>query len=196
MGVRGSYYAAFARALSGLGMHAVTSDLRGSGSSSVRASRRCDFGYREILSLDLPALIAQVRERFPESKVLLLGHSLGGQLTALHLSEHPQAADGLILIAACNVHYKGWPRFRRWGVLGFALLLRALGAVLGYVPAGRLGFAGTEARTVVIDWSNNCRDGRYAVKHSAHDYDRSLERMAKPVLSISSRRINWRRRSR
>lgn len=185
MGVRGSYYAGLARALNDTGLHAVTSDLRGVGSSSLRASRSCDFGYKEMLSLDLPALIAQARACFPESKLVLLGHSLGGQLSALHLSKHPEAAEGLILIAACNVHYKGWPPFTRWRVLGFALLLRGLGALLGYVPAGRLGFAGNEARTVVVDWSNNCKTGRYLVQHSAHDYDLSLQQMTKPVLSIS-----------
>lgn len=185
MGVRGSYYANLARALNEIDLHVVTCDLRGAGSSSVRASRNCDFGYNEMLSLDLPALVAQVKVCIPDSKVLLLGHSLGGQLCALHLSEHPETADGLILIAACNVHYKGWPRFTRWRVLGFALLLRGLGALLGYVPAGRLGFAGNEARTVVVDWSNNCINGRYAVKHSAHDYDLSLHQMTKPAFSIS-----------
>lgn len=185
MGVRGSYYAGLAQGLSNAGLHAITSDLRGIGSSSVRASPSHDFGYKEMLSLDLPALIAQVRVCFPESKVLLLGHSLGGQLCALYLSEHPEAAEGLILIATCNVHYKGWSPFMRWRVLGTALSLRSLGALMGYVPARRLGFAGNEARTVIIDWSNNCKNGRYVVKHSRHDYDLSLQQMAKPILSIS-----------
>jgi predicted alpha/beta hydrolase len=185
MGVRGRYYVKFAQALSRAGLHAITSDLRGIGSSSVRASRACDFGYKEILDLDMPPLLHAVRERFPANTRLLLGHSLGGQLSALYLSAHPDAAAGVILIAACNVHYKGWPAPMSWRVLGMAVLLRMLGAALGHVPAGKLGFAGNEARTVIVDWSNNCFSGRYIVANSDHDYEHSLKQMAKPILAMS-----------
>ena len=77
MGVRCTYYNNFAQILSRAGFNVVTSDLRGIGSSSIRASRRCDFGYEEIISVDLPALIGAVQQRFPSSERLLLGHSLG-----------------------------------------------------------------------------------------------------------------------
>lgn len=185
MGVRASYYTPLARAISAAGIHAVTSDLRGLGTSSLRPSRACDFGYEEMLSRDLPALLQRVRERFPGSPLYLLGHSLGGQLAMLHLAANPGAARGLILLAACNLHYKGWPFPKRYGVLGFALLLRTIGHVLGYVPAGRLGFAGTEARGVVLDWSNNCQTGSYAVQGSPTDYEQRLQHLAAPVLCIS-----------
>lgn len=185
MGVRGSYYSALARALADNDVHAVTGDLRGVGSSSVRASRNCDFGYHEMLTHDLPELIGQAKRRFPDSQVWLLGHSLGGQLGALHLGQHPESAEGLVLVASGSMHYKGWPVPTRWGVLAFSLLLRGVGRVLGHVPVGRFGFAGNEARTVIVDWSNNCVSGRYAVKHSVHDYEQSLHRMTKPVLSVS-----------
>lgn len=185
MGVRASYYKEFALALSRTGLHVVTSDLRGIGSSSVRASKDCDFGYADILERDLPALLTAVDACFPSHARWLLGHSLGGQLSALHLSANGEAARGLILIAACNVHYKGWSWLRRWRVLGTTVLFRLLGTALGYVPAGRFGFAGNEARGVVVDWSNNCWTGRYVVRHGAHDYEQSLARMTKPVLALS-----------
>jgi len=188
MGVRGGYYKEFAQALSRAGLHVITSDLRGVGSSSARASRTCDFGYGEILDLDLPALIETVNKCFPSNARLLLGHSLGGQLSALHLSAHEGVAQGVILVAACNVHYKGWSLRRRWRVLGTTILFRVMGRVLGYVPAGKFGFAGNEARTVAVDWSNNCWTGKYVIANSAHDYEQSLKRMARPVLAISFER--------
>jgi predicted alpha/beta hydrolase len=188
MGVRGSYYAEFAQKLSRAGYHVVISDLRGIGSSSVRPSRDYDFGYNEILTLDLPALVEAVRQRFPLNERLLLGHSLGGQLSALYLSACPEAAKALILIAAGNVYYKGWPFPGRLRVLFTAILLRAMGMALGYVPGAKVGFAGTEARTLVADWSNNCFTGRYVVAGSSYDYEVSLRQMAKPVLAISFER--------
>jgi predicted alpha/beta hydrolase len=188
MGVRGSYYSAFAQKLRHAGYHVVISDLRGIGSSSVRPSRGCDFGYNEILTLDLPALVETVRQRFPSNDRWLLGHSLGGQLAALYLSANPEAARALILIAAGTVHYKGWPFPGRLRVLFTAMLLRAMGMVLGYVPGAKVGFAGTEARTLVADWSNNCFTGNYVIAGSTHDYEGSLRRLVKPVLAMSFER--------
>jgi predicted alpha/beta hydrolase len=185
MGVRGSFYGEFARSLSKAGVHAVTSDLRGLGTSSVRPSRACDFGYHDILTRDVPALLDKVRGCLPQSPRFLLGHSLGGQLAVLYLAANPHAASGAILIAACNVYYKGWPAPRRFGVLGLALLLRLMGNLLGYAPAGRLGFAGNEARSTIVDWSNNCRTGTYVLKDSAQDYERLMSRLETPVLSVS-----------
>jgi predicted alpha/beta hydrolase len=185
MGVRGSYYADFAQHLCKAGFHVAVADLRGIDSSSVRASRECDFGYAEILERDLPALTACVRQRFPASSQYFLGHSLGGQLWALYLSANPVAAEGLILIASCNVHYLGWHWPTSWYVLGMALVMRSLGFALGYVPGEKLGFAGTEARTVVRDWSHNCMTGRYEVANSQIDYETALQRLPRPILAIS-----------
>jgi predicted alpha/beta hydrolase len=185
MGVRGRYYADFAQRLSRNGFHVLTSDLRGTDSSSVRASPRCDFGYEEIINRDCPALFEAARQRFPSNERLLLGHSLGGQLGALYLSAHPHAARALILIASGNVYYRGWSGLSRLRLLGTMLRLRTVGALLGYVPAGKIGFAANEARTVVVDWSNNCFSGRYVLANSNHDYEESLKQLAKPVLAIS-----------
>jgi predicted alpha/beta hydrolase len=184
MGVRGRYYSDFAQMLSRSGFHVLTSDLRGVDSSSLRASRNSDFGYEEIINCDFPALLDAAQQRFFSNERLLLGHSLGGQLSALYLSVYPDAARALILIAAGNVYYKGWSGLWRWRILGTMVLLRTLGALLGYVPAGKR-FAGNQARTVVVDWSNNCFTGRYVVANSTHDYEASLQRMRKPVLAIS-----------
>lgn len=185
MGVRASHYQEFAQALSLTGVHVVTSDLRGVGSSSVRASRHCDFGYADMLERDLPALMAAVDACFPGHPRWLLGHGLGGQLGALYLSAHGEAARGLMLVAAGSAHYKGWPWRWRWRVLGTLVLLRLLCSVLGHVPAGRSGLVGSQACGVVADWSGNCCTGRYVVRHSTHDYEQSLARMAGPVLALS-----------
>jgi predicted alpha/beta hydrolase len=185
MGVAAAYYTGFGEALRNSGVHVVISDLRGIGSSSMRASRACDFGYREILVHDLPALVAAVRERFPASPRFLFGHSLGGQLWSLYLAANPGAADGIVNIATCNVHYTGWPRPARYGVLATALWFRFLGETLGYVPAGRFGFAGDEAKTLIEDWSNNCLKGTYVLANDALDYEGALRSLQKPVLSLS-----------
>lgn len=58
MGVAARYYESVALELARLGFCVVTTELRGIDSSSVRASRSVDFGYRELIVYDLSAVIA------------------------------------------------------------------------------------------------------------------------------------------
>jgi predicted alpha/beta hydrolase len=185
MGTPATYYEAFCTALQQSGMNVAIADIRGIGSSSIRPSRKCDFGYREIIEQDLNAFVNCIKEHFPESPRILFGHSLGGQLWSLFLSKHPSAASGLATMTSCNVHYQGWPRPARYRVLGMAFILRMLGAALGYVPAAKLGFAGTEAKTVIVDWSNNCMNGQYVLANDPTDYETAMATLCKPILAIS-----------
>lgn len=63
MGVRAEYYKVLAMNLANQGVGVVTCDLRGHGQSSIRADRQTNFGYAEILNIDLPTIIAKVKNR-------------------------------------------------------------------------------------------------------------------------------------
>ncbi len=109
MGVSARFYQSFAQELMrGASVHVVTPDLRGIGASSLRASRKVDFGYATLAQLDWPAAIAAVRARFPASPIYLFGHSLGGQLNALYAARAPESIAGLIFVASGNVWHRGW----------------------------------------------------------------------------------------
>ena len=117
MGVAASYYQPLAKALCKQGIIAITADLRGLGHSSIRPKRNVDFGYEDMLNLDFQGVFELLSQKYPSNPVYVLGHSLGGQLGALYLSRHAQNANGLILVAACSVYYKGWSGF--WSIQGF-----------------------------------------------------------------------------
>ncbi len=185
MGVRASYYAPLAEAFREHGTVAVTMDLRGLGTSSVRAGRACDFGYREIVELDFPAAVAALRERFPEAPLFVLGHSLGGQLACLYAAIEAHALAGIVLIASCSVHHRGWPFPKNVAVFGFQQLARLWSRLLGYFPGRLVGFGGREARRLMRDWSHQGRTGRYEPAGSGHDYEALLARLELPILSLT-----------
>lgn len=108
IGVPANKYEPLCRALTNTGLSAATMDLRGHGASGVRASKEIDFSYAEIVAYDLPCAITALQEHFPQRKIVLLGHSLGGHLSALYLSQHRGPVAGLILTASCSVYYRGW----------------------------------------------------------------------------------------
>lgn len=185
MGVAASYYAPLAEALRGQGCHAVTADLRGIGSSSVRASRRADFGYHEVVELDLPAIVAAVRGALPASPIYLLGHSLGGQLACLFAATRPEAVAGLVLIASCSVYHRGWRFPGNLVLLCFQQLARIAALAIGHFPGGRVGFGGREARRLMGDWARQGLTGRYRVAGSKRDFEALLARLELPILAIS-----------
>jgi predicted alpha/beta hydrolase len=73
------------------GIQVCTPDWRGIDSSSIRAGRSHDFGYRHLLELDIPALIAAIQQRLPQAPIWLGGHSLGGQMALASAAGNPAA---------------------------------------------------------------------------------------------------------
>ncbi len=185
MGTSARFYQPLAEALAACGFNAVTVDLRGIGSSSLRASRAVDFGYADMAEKDWPAAVAAVRSRFPDAPLYLLGHSLGGQLSALYAASQPQAVAGILLIACSSVYYRGWPAPKRWSLLFFTQFAAVLAMLFGYFPGKRLGFAGTEAKTMMRDWARLARSGRFQLQGTQTNYEAALGKLRKPVLGIS-----------
>ncbi len=185
MGTPAKYYEPLAMNLFEKGFNVITADLRGNGKSSVRASRSTDFGFHEMISHDWPVIVEMARERFPNRPVFLLGHSLGGQLSSLYAGKNAGQIDGLILVAACAVYYKGWSFPRNIGVLLGTRFARLLSAIWGHLPGKQIGFGGREARTVIRDWAHNALTGRYELANSSHDFEASLKEVDIPILMIS-----------
>jgi predicted alpha/beta hydrolase len=185
MGVPARFYEPLAQELAERGLSAVTSELRGIGSSSVRVRRGVDFGYQELALRDLPAVISATREVHSEAPIFLLGHSLGGQVSALYASAHPERVQGLILVASGSPYFRNWRFPRSLGVLVGSQLMRGISAVLGYYPGRRFGFGGTEARRLVREWSSFAARGRLQLTQSSQDVEARLREFSGALLAIS-----------
>jgi predicted alpha/beta hydrolase len=184
MGVPAKHYLPLAQALVSHGIAVVLHEWRGIGSSNRRASRQCDWGYRELLRDDLPAGLLAVSERWPLSRPCLGGHSLGGQLGALRAAGMPAVA-GLVLVASGAPY---WRVYRHGWLLGLSFALAPLLArLVGYLPGRRIGFGGNEARGVIVDWARTGRSGRYAAAGVADDLEQRLAGVKLPVLGLRLR---------
>ncbi|MEW9625300.1 alpha/beta hydrolase family protein [Rhodanobacter geophilus] len=185
MGVPAKHYLPLAASLAAQGVAVALHEWRGLGSSSLRAGRRCDWGYRDLLEIDLPAGLAAMRTHWPQARPWLGGHSLGGQLACLYASLHPVEMAGLALVASGAPY---WRRFRHGALVGLAYVLApALAALLGHLPGRRIGFGGNEARGVTVDWARSGRHGRYAAAGMATDFERRLAALELPLLALRLR---------
>lgn len=185
MGVQARAYVRLAQGLASAGLIAVTADLRGHGLSPVRASRDVDFGYHDMIAIDLAGVVGWAHDRHPGSPVFMLGHSLGGQLAALYAGAHPGRLAGLVLVAACSVDHRGWSQPHRLGALVGTQAASLLATIWGHFPGKTFRFAGAEARTVMRDWARNGLTGRYDLAHTDLDYERLLGTADLAVLGLT-----------
>lgn len=184
MGTRARYYTPFGAAMAQAGVSVASFDWRGMDTSSLRASRRVDFGYRHLVEDDIPSALAQIGQRLPKAALWLGGHSLGGQLSGLVAARHPDRVRGLVLIAAGTVHFRAWRGRSALRLLALTQTASLISRVVGHFPGRRLGFAGREARGVIRDWSRVARDGRYRMAGSRVDYEAAMAQLDKPVLGL------------
>lgn len=185
LGVPASYYDNFLHALAQSGISSAVVDLQGQGKSSVTANRKSDFGYVNLINEDVRSALLVAATILPGS-LILFGHSLGGQLLCLYLSKTQETHHSLILMTSCSVHYKNWPTWSdRLKVLLGTQVSPLIAALLGYFPGNRVGFGGRTGLTLIKDWSQQARTGKYRLLGSNFDWEKALGQLSINILSIS-----------
>lgn len=185
LGVAARHYLPFADALAARGVAVFLHEWRGHGSSSLRAGRHCNWGYRELLVQDLPASQAAIERMLPAAAPRILGgHSLGGQLACCRLALAPGTAEALWLVASGAPYWRAFPMpHRAW--LPFAYrFLPWLAQANGALPGRRIGFGGNEAAGVIRDWARTAIGGRYAAGGLAQDLEAGLALLTQPVRAV------------
>lgn len=183
LGVGARHYLPLADALAALDIAVWLHEWRGNGSSSLRASRECDWGYRELLALDLPASLAAL-DGGDAAPLLLGGHSLGGQLACCFAGQHPRAFAGLWLVASGTPWWRSFPRPRRWLLPAAYRFLPWLARRQGALHGRRIGFGGTEARGLIADWARVGLTNHYAAAGLDADLEAGMHGLRLPVASV------------
>ncbi len=187
LGVPAKHYKPFAEALACHGIAVAIHEWRGVGSSDRRASRRVDWGYRDLLEADLPASEAVARAAWPGLPWIIGGHSLGSQFASLHGARRGgDTFAGLLQVASGAPYWRTFPgkRAMLWWLFHVMPLLTA---VVGHFPGRRLGFGGNEASSVMRDWARTGRLGRYVVPSVAFDFEAAMAHFARPLLAVRIR---------
>lgn len=174
LGIAARHYLPFADALAARGVAVFLHEWRGHGSSDRRAGRDVDWGYRDLLTIDLPTSVARIREQFPTLPKIVGGHSLGGQLAACLLALQPRTAGRLWLVASGSPFWRVYPRPRAWLLPLTYRFLPWLADRNGSLPGRSIGFGGKEARGVMRDWARTGLGGRYAGKGMEIDLEAAL----------------------
>lgn len=131
-------YQRLAAFLASEGVSTLTFDYRGVGASRAGKPLNTDITVADWGQQDLPAALNFMSERAPEAPLVLLGHSIGGQL--LGYLPHTEQLSGIVLVATQSGYYGHWSGWRRWQVwLHWKVLFPSVTGVLGYFPGRILG---------------------------------------------------------
>jgi len=157
MGMPASYYHRFGAALADAGVHCSLMELRGHEAEGGRIpGRGYDFGYVDMVA-DVADAVTATRAALPGAPVVLLGHSMGGQLATMYAALHPGELAGIALAASSTPHWRTWSPW----ILPLSAAFAATGALLGHFPGQRVKFAGRESSRVIRDWAHLARTGRF-----------------------------------
>jgi predicted alpha/beta hydrolase len=183
-GVRRDYYAAFARALAAANIPTLTYDYRGIGDSRPATLR----GYQATMlawgTHDASAALAWMHEHHPTSRLLVVGHSVGGQLMGAAGSSVLVA--GAVVVGAQHGYYGNWdPPHRYVFAVGAHVLMPALTHALGYFPSPRFGMGEPLPKGVALEWARWCRSRDYLFDRVPMEVANRYGRLAIPILAFS-----------
>ncbi|MEU4562771.1 alpha/beta fold hydrolase [Actinoplanes sp. NPDC023936] len=184
------FYTNFATYLADNGVATVTYDYRGTGrSGSPRANRR--IGMREWIEQDVPAVAEWTAARFPGLPLLAVGHSVGGHALALGYGTAGLSGFALIAAHAASARAIPDPAERRRVRLVLHVLGPALAAVLGYVPARRLGLGEDIPAAAMTQWGSWARRDGYFFDDPSMRAAARAATVTPPVLAIGFTDDKW-----
>lgn len=179
-----SLYAAFADYLVSRGFAAVTYDYRGIGRSRPKSLKGFEARMRDWADLDVEAVTEWARQRFPEQRLLAVGHSFGGHAIGLcKSSRHLEAAVFIASHAGCLHFIRPWSeRVRATALL--KVVGPALCRLIGYMPGRALKLGEDLPSGVIRDWSSWTSMQRYFFDDPSMDAEARFARPKLPVLAM------------
>lgn len=188
MGVKQDFYFPFAQYLAQQGLAVLTFDYRGMGSSVPDRFRRSLRGFEADLfdwaEHDYNAALHTARSWHGDVPLLVIGHSLGGQLPGLLPDNH--LIDGIITVAAGSGYWRdNAPQTKRfvWFMWYFAVPLYT--RLFGYFPGKKMKKVGDLPKGVIFQWSKWCRSPHYVVNDAGAPIRNGYDRIRVPLLSLS-----------
>ena len=181
MGVRQDFYAPIARFFAESGIHVLTFDYRGMGWSRKGSLAACDATVTDWAEKDLNAMLGEARAMAPRLPLMLLGHSLGGQL--LGVLPDNTAVAAAVTVTAGSGYYRFNDRMRVRVRIFWFVAVPLLTPLCGYFPGKALRMVGDLPRGVALQWRRWCLHPDYLV--SEDGARAAFARVAAPILGYS-----------
>lgn len=159
-GVVKEYYKHFAQYLFEMGIAVITFDYAGIGESRPISLRNFNTSAQKWATNDLSTVIDFALQKYPYKTLVLIGHSIGGQL--IGLCPNALNAKKIILVAAQSGYYKLWRKSEQLKMLvAWKMLFPFFNFLLGYVPTKKFSAIEDLPGGMAMEWRNWCLSPNY-----------------------------------
>ncbi len=189
LGVPQQFYKHYGHFLAKNGYQCVTFDYRGTG-LSVFEGDLADVQLSDWGSLDLTAAIKTAHQLAQDNQpntdnLLLVGHSIGGQV--LGLAQNASLIKAAIFVASSAPYWRRWPHPRKL-YIGFVcgVMLPILSFARKVYPARAVGLSSMDLpASCARDWGKWMRDKDYLFGEKFNLPLKGYKEFDKPILSLS-----------
>jgi len=184
-GVLQKFYSKFASFFATKGLVVYTFDYSGIGKSrsSISELKQNDVDLTDWGQNDQAAVVSFAKDQNPNAELILIVHSIGGQLVGLNPDFHK--LDKVIMVASQTgywKYFKGMHKPKMW--LFWNVAIPFLTTFFGYFPAKKLGLFENLPKNMVYEWAKWGRQKEYMMSF----YDREtyfFDAIKIPMLFLS-----------
>ncbi len=152
-GVNKKLYHHYANFMVTNGYSVVIYDYRGVADSRPKKLRGFKASFIDWGQKDFSGILDFVKQEFPDQKIVILGHSIGG--TIIGMTQKIHEISGIINIGAQTAYYKDWPRNKRTKIyLLWHIFLPVMTRLFGYFPGKKLRMLEDIPKGVIEQWHN------------------------------------------
>jgi predicted alpha/beta hydrolase len=178
--VRREYYDGFARFLAAEGFTVLTYDYRGIGGSRPRRLAGFRARMRQWGEQDLAGALDWITDHLRPKRLLVAGHSVGGQIVGLAGNNH--RIHALMMVASQSGWWGHWPVPSRYRIALTWYMIPLVTRVYGYLP-GRFGTKEDLPAGVAREWARWGRRRSYLME--SETLRAGFQRLRIPLLAYS-----------
>ncbi|MBF4552516.1 alpha/beta hydrolase family protein [Corynebacterium suicordis] len=184
-GVNQHLYAKFAEHLASRGWPTLIYDLRGSGLSEQPGDAKDkDMLMSQWILNDVPAATEWMKQRYPDRKILAVGHSVGAH--GMIATQREQQVHAMVMVAAhagITRLISTLPERLRIGIV-FNVVTPLTSRFLGYVPVEKMGIGKSIPVGVMNQWGSWTRKRNYFFDDATLDLKQRFNQATGPLLSL------------
>jgi predicted alpha/beta hydrolase len=161
-GITKNFYHSFVQWLSEQGYDVLSFDFRGIGDSLHGALKDSTASIVQWGQLDIPSAIDALLERTKAEKVIILGHSAGGQLLGI-VPNHEKVAK-VVAVSGSTGHVKGLKgKTKLLAPVMFKGIFPLARYTIGYGPTNAIGMGENLPKDVAKQWAQFCGKPGYVI---------------------------------
>jgi predicted alpha/beta hydrolase len=183
-GVKQKFYAAFAAHLAKDGYTVYTYDYRGIGHSRPKSLRGFKGTMRDWGTWDYHTMLQNIFQTHTNGRVIVIGHSVGGQLVAL--SPLTSKVEAVVMIGAQTPYINNFRSTNRMLKLYFFwyFLIPFFTKVFGYFPAKKLALFEDLPSGVAQQWARWAKSENYLFDEFPEDKQK-FDGLQLPALMVN-----------